>query len=84
MTKKDLLKMTYEVYRPCGGYQAVQVASPEDILLLEPRSLDITTETLEVLLRELDLDPEEEAAVKKTLELVQYLNTTELTLCDLL
>lgn len=82
MTKEDLLRMTYEVYPTIGGYQAVQVLSPEDLLLLPSGALNTTTETLEALLQ-LDLDPEEKVALEKALKVIHYFKT-ELTLVDLL
>lgn len=74
MTKETLVKMTYEVIPTSGGLAVFQVLAPEDILGLEAGDLAKTTAVLQALLNRLDLDPEEKAALEKTLEVIRYLN----------
>ena len=74
MTKETLVKMTYEVISTSGGLAVFQVLAPEDILGLEAGDLAKTTVVLQALLNRLDLDPEEKAALEKTLEVIRYLN----------
>ncbi|GAA6762547.1 MULTISPECIES: hypothetical protein [Thermus] len=74
MTKENLVKMTYEVIPTSGGLAVFQVLAPEDILGLEAGDLAKTTVVLQALLNRLDLDPEEKAALEKTLEVIRYLN----------
>jgi len=74
MTKENLVKMTYEVIPTSGGLAVFQVLAPEDILGLEAGDLAKTTAVLQALLNRLDLDPEEKAALEKTLEVIRYLN----------